>query len=218
MKLPRWQCPSASPGEFDLQEIVGDEGCLVHQFRHPETGAFFRFDWYVRYRTGLVCEWWPLVAGREHQASPESWDEAKEIANVWLRLVAAEAEAQDLWAIAAQQRAWLTSTPEAFESNSPFSDSEQTAIAHHLKTIEEYTIRTYHLQEQQATFVRTQLLYLTEAAVRVGRFDWKNLAASTLLNIVMTLGLDVEKGRQLLAFAAPLLGPLLTGVRSLIGH
>jgi hypothetical protein len=64
--------------------------------------------------------------------------------------------------------------------------------------------------------VRQQLAYLTEAATRVGRFDWKNLAASTFIEIVLTLGLDPEKARRLLALATQLLGPLVVGVARLL--
>ena len=63
-----------------------------------------------------------------------------------------------------------------------------------------------------------QLGYLTDAAARVGRFDWKNLATSTFIEIVLTLGLDVEKTQKLLALVTHLLGPLVMGVAGFLGR
>lgn len=202
---------------FQVHEVKGDEKCLVTEFRHAEARAFFRFDWDVSYRTGFSLTWWPTLDGNNPSLNAESWDEALRYFQVWLALVKAETETPDVWTIARQQREWLTSSEGAFKANTPFTKPEQEQIAHHLRTIEEYTIKTYRLQEAEATHVREQLAYLADAATRVGRFDWKNLASSTFIQIVLTLGLDPDKTQKLLGLATQLLGPLVLGAMRLLG-
>ena len=126
----------------------------------------------------------------------------------WLHAVKAEIETPDVWAIARAERDWLTSTEAAFSGNTPFNAIEKEQIAHHLRAIEKYAIKTYKLQAEEAEFVRGRLRYLTEAVDRVGRFDWKGLAASTFMTIVITLGLDKHSGEALLTMATELLGSL----------
>jgi hypothetical protein len=123
-------------------------------------------------------------------------------------VVKTESDPPDLWALAREERAWLTFDEGAFRDNTPFNASEQELIARHLGTLAEYAVKTYNLQAGEAAHVRAQLNDLVEAARRVGRFDWKNLAASTFLSVVVTLGLDFEKTRKLMALATELFGPL----------
>jgi hypothetical protein len=203
-------------GAFRVAEVQGSEGCLVHEFKHSETRSFFRFDWAVRYRTGFYFEWWPSHDGKNPAESADSWPEAKAIFARWLVVVNEEIATPDVWMIAGHQRQWLTSTESAFSGNTPFTKLERETIAHHLHTIEEFAIKTYELQAAEAAHVRERLGYLTEAASRVGRFDWKNLAASTFMEVVLTLGLDVDKAHKLLDLATQLLGPLVVGVARLL--
>ena len=135
------------------------------------------------------------------------WDDLGPHILKWLRVVKEESDAPDLWALAQQERAWLTSTDVG--ANTPFTVEERRQITQHLSTIEKYAIKTYKLTGAHQAHVREQLRYLNDAAGRVGRFDWKNLAASTFLNIVLTLGLNPEKVQTLLALATQLLGPLV---------
>jgi hypothetical protein len=185
----------------------GAEGSEIHRLVHPPTGAFLRMDYVTAFKAGYSLDYWPRTVDLEFS---EDWGDLAAQIRAWLQAVKAENDAPDLWAIAQGERAWLTST-EDDKANTPFTPAEREQIGHHLRTIEEYAIRTYQLEEAQHAHVRKQLEYLTEAAERVGRFDWKNLAASTFVDIVLTLGLDMEKTQKLLALATQLLGPLVIG-------
>lgn len=134
----------------------------------------------------------------------------------WLEAVKLEDDAPDLWQLARDERAWLSSSVGDFAANTPFTETERQQITAHLKTIEQYTIKTHQLNESAAANVRERLAYLSEAAGRVGRFDWKNLAASTFIQIVLTLGLDPGKAHQLLGLATQLLGSLVVGVTKML--
>jgi hypothetical protein len=134
----------------------------------------------------------------------------------WLKLVKVEQDTPDLWELARQQRAWLISDEKSFGANTPFSPPERDQIRLHLRTIAEHAVKTYQLTEAAQVEVRERLNYLEAAADRVGRLDWKNLAASTFIGIVLNLSLSVEQGGKLLTFANQLLGPLVAGAARLL--
>src|SRR5690349_3753795 len=97
------------PAGFDVAEVVGVEGNLVHEFQHPATRAFFRFDWRVRYgSSGMELEWWPLLEGRTHTHKPGDWNAASKVFQIWLELVKHEVATPDVWQLSKEQRAWLT--------------------------------------------------------------------------------------------------------------
>lgn len=197
------------PATFDWTEEVGARGDRIHRILHPPTGAFLKIDWFSLYGAGYLLDPWPQL---EEMHNASNWGTLRPLIQRWLSAVKAETDAPNLWAIAKQSRAWLTSD---VHENAPFTPDERNQIARHLRTIEEYTVKTYQLSEAHQAHVREQLGYLTEAAERVGRFDWKNLAVSTFVNIVVTLGLDIEKIQKLLALVNQLLGPLVAGVARL---
>ncbi len=203
---------------WETEENLGGWGNVGHRVVHPGTGAFLRiihadasgFD-----EAHFSFDYWPKTTDLE-DVREDDWRGLRATITVWMEAVKAEVDAPDLWQVAQEERAWLAGTQADFGGNAPFTNAEREQIAIHLRTIEEYTIKTYHLEAAHQAHVREQLHYLTEAANRVGRFDWKNLAASTFINIVLTLGLDIEKAQGLLALATKLLGPLVVGVTRLL--
>ena len=157
---------------FQVSEALCEHIYLVTEFQHSETRAFLRFGWTGgQYRNGFILEWWPSHDGKNPTAVVDTWREALEHFARWLVLVKNEIATPDVWTIAREQRKWLTSTEAAFTGNTPFTSLEMETIAHHLRTIEEFTVKTYQLHASQAADVHQQLGYLTEAAHRVGRFD-----------------------------------------------
>jgi hypothetical protein len=195
------------PATLDMEDA--QEGKVAfHKLSHRGTGAYLLVRYFPILGHCFVS--WPQLENLPRPSS--NWTTTLPAVLKWLDTVKAESDAPDLWALAHQGRALLASTSEEMQSNTPFTETERELIGLHLKTIEEYTIRTYALQAEQAEHVRSNLKYLVEAADRVGRFDWKNLAAATVVNIVVTLGLDIEKTQQLVAFVTELLGPIVLGV------
>ena len=86
-----------------------------------------------------------------------------------------------------------------------------------MRTLGDYVQRTYELTATQYEKVAQRLTYLEEASHHHGRLDWKNLAASTLISIVLMLGLTPDRAAGLLNLAGQLFGPLLGGIAGLIG-
>jgi len=86
-------------------------------------------------------------------------------------------------------------------SNEPFTEPELVKIAAGLRQIEERLNQEFQLTDEQRRFVRERLEYLENAAQRAGRFDWGNIAAAVLINLVTTLAsafaLDPAKAQAL---------------------
>ena len=141
---------------FEVLDADGDDRCVVTEFRHPHTRAFFRFDWYLTYGSGFSLKWWPSADGTSPSQSVDrgGWPEALVVFGRWLKSVKAEVDTPDVWRLAREQRMWLASGENAIAQNTAFNSQEQELIARHLRTIEEFTIKTYQLQADQAAHVR----------------------------------------------------------------
>jgi hypothetical protein len=189
---------------------------ITSEILHPSTGAFVRMIHAFKSGGGgyFTYDYWPRTV--DLGWSETEWNSIRARLAMWFGAVKAESTAPDLWREAKNQRAWLKATPADFKANTPFTSSEQEQIVKSLRTIEEFAVKTYHLQEAHQAHLHLQMEYLVDAADRVGRFDWKNLAASTFIEVVVTLGLDVEKTQKLLTLATTLLGPLVAKVAGLL--
>jgi hypothetical protein len=205
------------PTEFKWSQVADAHDNVVPRIAHPGTGAYFNLGW-IPSRSGgsVLIDAWPQVGGRE-AFSFRNWELLSTHLRAWLAAVKQERETPDFWKTAREQRAWLTSTPADFHKNTLFTPIEREQLALHLKTIADYTIKTYELNAAHQANVEERLKYLSDATARVGRFDWKNLATSTFIEIVVTLGLDPDKTQKLLGLATQLLGPFVIGAAKLLG-
>lgn len=99
----------------------------------------------------------------------------------WLRAIAEDERVPDLWAeLERQQRAFSSEALGSIE-NTPFTVAEQREIAAKLDELKLYANRTYELSGEQMRDLEARLDYVADAATRVGRLDWRNLMAGTLL-------------------------------------
>jgi hypothetical protein len=102
----------------------------------------------------------------------ESWIDIRANLRARLIVVKAESDSPDLWEIARTNARGLN-----------------RATLH----LSEPSRNTRSIAGIASQYVRAKMAYLTEAAGRVGRFDWKNLAASTFTQIVLELALTQRR-------------------------
>ena len=96
---------------FTVSEVTGGQHQLVTEFRHDDTRCFFLFDWVSGYAgQGFLLRWWPSSDGTDPTAGADTWPKALDHFVPWLELVKDGIETPDVWAIAREQREWLTST------------------------------------------------------------------------------------------------------------
>ena len=188
---------------------------LVSLLTYPPTGHYFRFDFSSgEWGSGFSVEWRPVHDGSTGRNFPKNWRATELNLTSWLRALREEVDQPDLWATANAERLFFLDDP---ANNDPFTAPERGLIAQHLRTLGDYVQRTYELTATQYEGVAQRLTYLEEASQHHGRLDWKNLAASTLISIVLMLGLTPDRAAGLLNLAGQLFGPLLRGITGLIG-
>ena len=203
------------PASFEWKEESSKVVGLIHVLTHPSTRSFMRVGYSLgQYDHGYELDYWPRRG--ELDAPGDEFQTLFPEIRTWLEWVKEESDAPDLWAIARESRAWLGSSG-AEGGNDSFTQNQVDQIVQHLQTIEAFTVKNYHLNAAHQAFVHGRMEYLAEAAARVGRLDWKNIFASTLLNIIVTIGLDPVKAQGLYGLATQLLGPLVAGAARLLG-
>ena len=188
---------------------------LVSLLTYQPTGHYFWFDCFSgSHANGFIVEWRPVHDGSTGSKFTKNW-RATELSLIsWLRALREEVDQPDLWATANAERLFFLDDP---ANNDSFTAPERDLIAQHLRTLGDYVQRTYELTATQYEKVAQRLTYLEDASQRHGRLDWKNLAASTLISIVLMLGLTPDRAAGLLNLAGQLFGPLLGEIAGLIG-
>lgn len=92
-----------------------------------------------------------------------------------------------------------------------YEERQQVKLA--LSTFRVRLIETFNPTEEQLRVISERLDYLSGAVDRLNRFDWKEVAVSTLFSIATTLTLDVERGRQLWGMFQQALSTLIQLIR-----
>lgn len=78
-----------------------------------------------------------------------------------------------------------------------FSKDEKEEVRKALNIFKDHAGKELLLSEAQILLFSKRVDYLAGAVDRLTKFDWKNVAVSTIMSISIALSLDVEKGRLL---------------------
>ncbi|MFN7985392.1 MAG: hypothetical protein U0Q11_26420 [Vicinamibacterales bacterium] len=201
---------SLDPNDFSFVEYSdgnGDGEELVHN----PTGSFFRMKWL----NGLRCLWRPAGERVEGFVSVNAERDALPHLLYWLRVVAAEHSAPDLWAaVAAERDLVIGDVP---EGPSSFTPSELKVLRERLGLVEAKvrqlaTDLTADQDQQLAEAFETA----ASAADHLTKKEWKQLFAGALLQTFTSLALTVDNLRQVVHFAAITIGPIVSRAASLL--
>jgi hypothetical protein len=103
----------------------------------------------------------------------------------------------DLWAQLSSHETLATDLASAQADESTFSVEERVQIQIALREFRLLVVKTFEPRQGELEIISERLDYLSRAADRLNRFDWKGVAVSTILGMATTLTLDTEKGRIL---------------------
>ena len=101
-------------------------------------------------------------------------------------------------------------------TNAPFTPQEFERLRRSLQQVREAVAQRTDLTSAQLDFVARKLDEMAEAAERLGRMDWMNLAIGTLTNVVVTAALNSEAARYLFQVVGSALSWLFTGTLKLL--
>lgn len=203
-----------SLADFTWTDETHERDTAISRLKHVPTGATVAFAPFDSDQA-FWLQWWPNFLGGQPFGAFRDWLAVERFAATWFAAVQLEHQSADLWSTAQDQRAWIADTPTP-SANSPFTKVERELLAQHLRTIEVFVVTTLDATDERQAEVRAQLKYLTEATERLGRFDWRGLAVSTLIAIVLQLGLTPERANNFMSFGAKLLGPFVNGAAQLL--
>jgi hypothetical protein len=195
------------PSQFEVLEAKwGDTRCT--RFAYKDSPYFLdvgtaRRQFHVRYSPGAS----ELMT---HQMGiGGNWGGVEESFLAWLAYLRREVEAPDLWALY-RDGPTLYFPGASAENNEPFSGPE---IAQINIGIDE--IRVYLIQQgvggEALVDVNAKLDYLVASSSRQGRFDWANIAFSTLFSIALQVAFDPERARVLFEMLASPFRQLIAG-------
>jgi hypothetical protein len=136
----------------------------------------------------------------------------------WLERVVSpylrERDEPDLWALHSADTT-LLQADSVTEDNTPFNAVELHRISTSLGEVKAFLIQTHQSSADERRFIEERLKYLEEAAHRLGRKDWINIAAGVTSNIVVGLTLAPDAAREFFHFVGQALSWLLDVVRLL---
>jgi hypothetical protein len=101
----------------------------------------------------------------------------------------------NLWSQFNQANKTLNINQIDFSDKSFFSSNEIQEIQRgisELKLLIQQHLKTSKMEQK---IVNEHMNYLSEASLRLNKFDWKSVAISTLISIVIALSLDTQKGQ-----------------------
>jgi hypothetical protein len=126
-----------------------------------------------------------------------SWRDVLNWFQHWLSDVKTDLETPDLWTELAANR--VTLTVPSPEENTPFTVQEQRQLQDQLDHILGAILSDLQLTADQGTTIRADMDYLKEAATRVGRRDWTEIAMGVIGGWVLSSALPPEKVSEIWA-------------------
>jgi hypothetical protein len=196
------------PNEFEWHERMGDFDRMapVPTIVHVPTGYLFLFDW----NGGHLASYSP---GRDRPyttLSTGGWANQLGAVSNWLRYLAREYHAPDLWGELTRQHELADAAIEPIEEGEdrPFTLEEQAEIAQQLTEIKERLAREEQLTGQRLQALEAGIEYLLDASKRAGRQEWLKLFYGTALSWALGGLVSPDGVRQVIMLAAHGLGHL----------
>ena len=156
--------------------------------------SFFKFEFkYTKFEKNYPeTEWLPkgYYAGIELVL-----EELNNWINTELKDYASEFEELDYWDKAEDNLEYLDYEYIDFEDQKEFTLEEKEQVKVGLNEVQLTINSKLKLDEHQKQLVERRIKYLEEAIERNNKTDWKSIAISTFLGLIMNLGVDTNTGK-----------------------
>jgi hypothetical protein len=193
-------------------------GVSVSQLEHRASRFFYSFDYARNQYDGMDAHAYysPGADERLEEGEAMSWRGHLHFVAKWAANLARELDEPDLWMTADSGQAFRTSSQDQ-NSNAPFRVEERRQVHDALQAILTYVKDNKSLSQEQLVVLDARLSYLDEATERLGKFDWRGVALSTLINIAWDLAFAPDEATHFLARCAAALAAVLKGLPQLGG-
>jgi hypothetical protein len=201
--IPAIQELGLDPAQFSAQEL-NQEGETIFEIKLRESqllfqakttgGSFYHFQYRrATFRPGYPMSGWSSLV--------VEFPKVIEAFKLWIKNEVQkfidEMILPDLWATIQYDQGLLTDSTLDEHSQSKFSGEEIQQIRLAIQEFHGLITNTFQASQEEAHLIKDRLDYLSKAADRLNRFDWKGIALSTLISISITLSLDTNQGKLL---------------------
>lgn len=189
-----------NPDDFDWKTHLSifTPNMEVSRLVHKPTGFYFSFDYFQLDYFGKRPKRWSVRSPGWHEVVDDrpdgSWESQQVFFNDWLDLLRQELNTPDIWSSVEQGKDLFAYHPTSNESNTPFTKEEQKTITNRLSELQFQLLEFIESEGSTSAenlksirkIVKEQFDYLSDAASRISRVDWKNLALNSIVTIVVT--------------------------------
>jgi len=198
-----------NPGSFRWVDVRSQARRYadISRLEGPE-GSFFNFD--RDPQSFFLAEYSPGLDQRVTKKTGYEWNNFRYV-NEWAAALKRELETPDLWALVEAQPKDFQALIETQSESDRFTAAELEEVKRGLEEIKEFLFTTEQVSGAQRAMIELRLKYLLDAAPRVGRVDWKNIAFSTFVSILLQLALPPSTAGELFRFVVVALRHVLGG-------
>jgi len=202
------------PTDFQVLATTLKDRSAVTVITVRRSRLYFRASSHPTSWNHWACEWvtFSPAFSREKPSTSVfvSFDSLASYFLKWLRNHAkpfiAEEALPDPWAEIARSEPFGVLSASVPQDDAPFTEAERASLMDGLQRFRNRVLSELALESRQLALLDERLSYLTEASARVTRFDWLNLALSSLVTIVAALSLNAEQGHRLVSLFRQAIG------------
>lgn len=190
---------------FDFFDRSGEDFDFTSLMYLPD--ASYHFDFYPGARRWAV-EYSPGEDTPTKWEDVGDWESALVRVDWWLEYLQRELRVGDPWSEAvAGALGEVSSGP---SDNERFTQEEREQVIARIDQLKTFLLDSEYRSEQDRRIIVERLDYLTEASGRLGRFDWRGVAASTVIDLALLGYVERDTVRHVVDFVVGAVRHLLT--------
>ncbi|RZK00663.1 MAG: hypothetical protein EOO46_20955, partial [Flavobacterium sp.] len=179
-----------SPQSFELSEAKAVKG-IVTILKHKASDFQFTMN---EASGGVIVQFSPAKYKFSEDVGAADWRGIKNFMIDWISYLKREISQVDRWKQLEQQIEQLHLNSEAEQDY--FTAQEFEELKERMNLLKSQ-LRKLELLPNQLSALESKIDHLTELAVSLGKFDWKNLFIGTIVSMVIQLGVTQENAKAL---------------------
>ena len=180
-------------GNLDATHFDGLCGDTEARIKHRWSDSYFL----IRRESGNYLGESVVGDGPIWPYQPCSWQTLMRQFETWVYEVKRDLETPDLWAELQSRAKLLEIDSGDLAGNTPFTLNEQAEIRRRLRQAVSNIEREYSLSATQKRTLNEKLDYLTDAASRLGRVDWREVFIGTAFTFVLSTAFPPDSARHI---------------------
>lgn len=194
-----------SPSQFEIQEMKAKHtGGVDTNIKYLNSNYSYLFKGELN---NIYCSamFSPGESNITEEYKIDSWISYVSVFNEWLRYLRREITAPNKWERLLDEMKQISLPFD--NSKDKFTALEYEELKRQMNLLKEGII-TIGLLPEQINILNDKIDHLTELALTMNKFDWKNLVLGSVLNLATTLALSEESRTAFFALIKVVLSPI----------